>query len=428
MIFNLKIRLNKMDYSDLKSRSNLAAIEGKVYDLNKFSDVHPGGKDILLYVGRNATPHFHMHHPHMKPEELALKLKKYYVCEYKETNEDCGDIYYYDSPFAVDLLKSTAEYFKTHDKYASWWGLFKVALIVSMYFYTTYRFVVAPSYTLAIIYGIANYFLSLCVMHTANHGGFSKYPLVNTLLGLSMNLLLSDRVWWMKGHHVNHHAYVSDYKCDPDESNVEPVLITNPHSTIKRHKIFKVTQLVNFLIVISLFPILQFFNIENFTLKRYPGTPVTSLMRNQLPITILIKLLTIAMYIKFFMTTGFVTGIKYILIFSYIATFLSVAPFELSHHFEGNKKNMDRSQKRDWYKEQIESSCDYGGSISNCLSGGLSSQTVHHIFPRVDQDHYPALRKIMMEVCRRHNVRYTHFPNIIYNIISTVKYVMSLDK
>jgi len=99
-----------MDYSTLKLSSDFAAIEGKVYDLRKFSKFHPGGTDILLYVGRNATPHFHMHHPHMSPAILHAKLKNYYVGEYKESFEDCADKYYFNSPFAIELLDATRPY------------------------------------------------------------------------------------------------------------------------------------------------------------------------------------------------------------------------------------------------------------------------------------------------------------------------------
>jgi len=416
-----------MDYSTLKLSSDFAAIEGKVYDLRKFSKFHPGGTDILLYVGRNATPHFHMHHPHMSPAILHAKLKSYYVGEYKETFDDCADKYYFNSPFAIELLDATRPYVTKNYTYGNWWSFTKVFLILAWFFTSLYFYTFAPNYFICVSYAVAFYFVSLCVMHTSNHGGFSRYPIVNTLLGYTMNVLGTDRVWWMLGHNVDHHAFVSDYECDRDESNVEPVLKTNPHSLLKLYPWYQKTQVFWFLIALVMFPYVQTADKSGWNLKRHKYPTSNSLLTNELPLVWLSKAFVFWQWYHMFATQPLYLALQYHLLATYLFSFLIVVPFELSHHFEGNPKISDTGKvKRDWYREQIESSCDYGGVLANTLSGGLSCQIVHHIFPRMDHDHYPALREIIKKVCQKHGVCYTHFSGIIENAKSTIRYVNNL--
>ena len=62
-------------------------INGKVYDLTKFLDYHPGGKHILsMNRGRDCTELFFMYHM-ASPKNInsiLSMLDKYYVCDAKK--------------------------------------------------------------------------------------------------------------------------------------------------------------------------------------------------------------------------------------------------------------------------------------------------------------------------------------------------------
>jgi fatty acid desaturase len=62
--------------------------------------------------------------------------------------------------------------------------------------------------------------------------------------------------------------------------------------------------------------------------------------------------------------------------------------FTISHNFEDSKKS---EFSNDWYKNQIESSSTYGGSMAWTLTGGLNYQIEHHLFPRMSHVHYPRI-------------------------------------
>lgn len=69
----------------------------------------------------------------------------------------------------------------------------------------------------------------------------------------------------------------------------------------------------------------------------------------------------------------------------------------------------------EWAKSQVETTLDYGhGSAAAAyLSGALNYQSVHHLFPTVSQYHYPAITPIVMEVARKHGVKFNVVPGFL---------------
>jgi len=66
-----------------------------------------------------------------------------------------------------------------------------------------------------------------------------------------------------------------------------------------------------------------------------------------------------------------------------------------------------------WGPHQVKTSVDYahGDPIATYLSGALNYQTAHHLFPSVSQVYYTEITPIIMDVCKKYNLRYNVFPN-----------------
>jgi len=62
----------------------------------------------------------------------------------------------------------------------------------------------------------------------------------------------------------------------------------------------------------------------------------------------------------------------------------------------------------DWAQLQVETAQDYGhGSwLTAVLTGGLNYQVVHHLFPNISQEHYPAIAPIVKQTCEEFGVKY----------------------
>lgn len=67
--------LSKTEATDIKSRLKWTVIDGVVYDITNYIDMHPGGKKkILRGVGIDSTEIFHKSHPGLKIENTPMAL------------------------------------------------------------------------------------------------------------------------------------------------------------------------------------------------------------------------------------------------------------------------------------------------------------------------------------------------------------------
>ena len=59
-------------------------------------------------------------------------------------------------------------------------------------------------------------------------------------------------------------------------------------------------------------------------------------------------------------------------------------------------------------RHQLATTVDFAPSnlLLSWYLGGLNFQVEHHLFARVCHVHYPALRRIVAETCRAHQVKY----------------------
>lgn len=78
---------------------------------------------------------------------------------------------------------------------------------------------------------------------------------------------------------------------------------------------------------------------------------------------------------------------------------------EGSHTFdEAECKNESKGQ---WYYRQILGSCNFeGGDVMHIMSGHLSCQVEHHLFPDIPSSRYRALSKEVQVICKKYNIPY----------------------
>mmetsp|Transcript_24424 Transcript_24424/g.62340 ORF Transcript_24424/g.62340 Transcript_24424/m.62340 type:complete len:207 (+) Transcript_24424:42-662(+) len=85
--------------------------------------------------------------------------------------------------------------------------------------------------------------------------------------------------------------------------------------------------------------------------------------------------------------------------------------FVVNHEVVGTEGH---STERDWGEYQVISSHDYGigkgeqpswGEWAYCnLSGGLSNQIAHHLYPSTHYSHYPRITRAIREVCKEEGI------------------------
>jgi linoleoyl-CoA desaturase len=68
---------------------------------------------------------------------------------------------------------------------------------------------------------------------------------------------------------------------------------------------------------------------------------------------------------------------------------------------------------RAWAVHQVESTVNFArrSRLAAWLLGGLNFQIEHHLFPKISHAHYPAISRLVEEVCRDFGVRYPEHPS-----------------
>ena len=67
----------------------------------------------------------------------------------------------------------------------------------------------------------------------------------------------------------------------------------------------------------------------------------------------------------------------------------------------------------EWAIHQVKTTANFAprNKLISWFVGGLNYQIEHHLFPKVSHVHYPAIARIVKDVCDKHQVHYNEFQN-----------------
>jgi fatty acid desaturase (delta-4 desaturase) len=103
--------------------------------------------------------------------------------------------------------------------------------------------------------------------------------------------------------------------------------------------------------------------------------------------------------------------------------------FIISHNYVGvHMFNNDAgSHKYDSFLyRQVTSSSNVGGAWLCFINGGLNYQIEHHLFPRIQHNHYPLIAPIVRQFCLDKNIPYVHFPTVWDNMNSCIQHLYDM--
>jgi len=397
---------------------NEIIIEGTVYDLKKFANIHPGGNMALnIFGGNDVTIHYYMLHNHNFLHKNALepyKLREASIEDIKNNDYEINCRIYKDFK---NRVKKAIKY-----PYATLEWYIKAVAIMAIEIYIEYdNILYGLNYTKSILHGIIMAMIGLCIQHDANHGAISKTPWVNYIWGFTQDWIGGSSLLWKHHHVLLHHAYTNNEGNDPDTTG----------TIIRLHKMTNWQQYHRFQTIYTWFllPLLpiswHFKEIYDLIFMYHCGFKISSMARNEANIGLILRCLFIS---RFYILPLYYYNSLHTL--SCIFTTLAVGGFYLginfiiSHNFEGVSykiPNDEKDIKKNWVIQQIESSSTVGGRILGYFHGGLNYQIEHHLFPRISHEHYHILKKITKELCDDNKIKYTYYNNLYDNIVSCYK-------
>ncbi|WP_375000012.1 fatty acid desaturase family protein [Aeromicrobium sp. CTD01-1L150] len=91
-------------------------------------------------------------------------------------------------------------------------------------------------------------------------------------------------------------------------------------------------------------------------------------------------------------------------IWTFLIIFCGHFPAEVQTFAEEDAENENRGQ---WYLRQLLGSANISGTLPfHVMSGNLSHQIEHHLFPDIPARRYPEIAKEIREICERHGLQY----------------------
>eukprot|EP01084_Bolivina_argentea_P250604 419957_1 len=407
--------------------------DDKVYDVTKFIDRHPGGRDMLLLMaGRDLTDLFECYHPFTeKPKEM---LKKFKIGKLKGSSEFAS--FKADSGFYKECREGVNKYFEDNnlDYKSVKAGILHYLLIITMIFscwsivwINPFNFSFILRIILMVTAGSFQGMLLIHTMHDCSHTAFSHKPFIWKLMGrLCLDLVCGCSFdAWLHQHVVGHHVYTNIIEIDPDcpMSKTDDVRRVMPSQ--RWSKLYK----YQYIWLPIAYCIYSFKNrVQDLTqtlLGQYNGAMRvnpefynTESYIRQIVCKSFWFIRAIIVPIFYWNNSFFFEFVPLFLIMELTTGYFLTFNFQVSHvstcvdwpETEKDEKTGKLIVDGEWAKLQVETCVDYGHDSILCRfwSGSLNYQSVHHLFPSVSQYHYPKIAPIIRDVCIKHDVKFNH--------------------
>ncbi len=326
------------------------------------------------------------------------------------------------SSFYPTLKRRVDAYFKENNisKHANAAMVVKSIVLISMYvlpfialLYFTPTFEVALLLWAIMGFGVAG--IGMGVMHDANHGAYSANPMINKMMGHTLNIAGGAVLNWKLQHNVLHHTYTNITHMDDDMED-KLVLKFSPYSEPKPHHRFQFIYAFFFYGILTLYWVLakDFVQYVKFT-----GNGVNKNTKKENALFLLSLIADKAIY--FFVILGIPTlffniplaqSIAGFVLMHFIAGIVMTVVFQLAHSVEGATHplpNASGTIENDWAIHQMETTVDFApdNKLLSWYVGGLNYQVEHHLFPTICHVHYPKIAPIVAATAKEFGVSYT---------------------
>lgn len=260
----------------------------------------------------------------------------------------------------------------------------------------------------AVVLALALVGVGFNIQHDGNHGGFSRFNWINRASGFTLDLIGASSYFWKQKHNINHHTYTNIPHEDADIEVGWFARMCEDHQWywFHRYQQFYLWFLYSFVHLRYIYS-----DYRAFITQRMGGQPIKRPTGGNLVGLIAGKAiyLTIAFVIP--MTQrGWGSVVLGFLAISMMMGIIFSIVFQLAHSVDTveHPSEKDGYLREEWVVHQIRTTSNFGmnSRFLGMALGGLNFQREHHLFPRVSHVHYPALAKLVKEVCVEHNVEY----------------------
>ncbi len=324
--------------------------------------------------------------------------------------------------FFVTLSQRVNGYFKTNkiERTANAEMVFKTAFMFTLYF-LPYALMLSGMFTsglalaaLCVVMGLGKAGIGLSVMHDANHGAYSTKPWINTLMGLSLNVVGGHAFNWKIQHNVLHHTYTNVHEVDEDISP-RGVLRMAPSSQWRpMHKYQHLYAWFFYGLMTFVWIVIK----DYYRLTKYYKEGLLQKQKSSLRKEWIALIVTKVSYFSYtfvipmvLLPVSFWQVLLGFLIMHYVAGFILAIIFQPAHVIEGTEYPLPDDQgnlENNWAIHQLHTTTNFGHKekMFSWYVGGLNYQVEHHLFPNICHVHYREIAKIVQQTTKEFGLPY----------------------
>lgn len=264
---------------------------------------------------------------------------------------------------------------------------------------------------LAVSLGLALSAVGFNIQHDASHGAFSRFPLINRLLAMTLDCLGGSSYVWKWKHNVLHHSYTNIAGHDDDielggMGRLSPDL---PRYKFHRFQHWYLWFLYGFIAVkwqwFDDFRNIAEGKIGSHKIPRPKGWDMAVFVLGKIFFFGMAFVLPMVFH-KWYVVLGvYATA-------SFVQGVVLAVVFQLAHCVDEAKFPMPEPEtgkmEYEWAIHQVLTTVDFArkSKVVGWYTGGLNFQIEHHLFPRISHVHYPAVSRIVEETCQEFGVPY----------------------
>ncbi len=342
--------------------------------------------------------------------------------------------------FSRALRQRVEEYFSTNGKrFTGNFRLYFKSIILILTAVGTYVLLLADivpvwaAILLCVALGLNLASIGFNLMHEGAHGSYSRKRWVNEIMGYSLNALGGNVMIWKQKHNQDHHTYTNIQGHDSD-IDIEPWIRTNQNQKkYWYHRYQHYYWIILYGLTYFIWVFSQDFR-KYFTGKIAEHSEMRRMKWNNHVMFWLSKLTYFFAFLVLpVLLLGFWETVIGYAIISFSCGWVLAVVFQLAHLVEDTSFPMPDPESKvidnEWTIHQLATTANFStrSKIVSWFVGGLNFQIEHHLFPKISHVHYPAVSKLVKEVCHEFNVKYIEHRTVFHALRSHVIYLKSVS-
>lgn len=319
-----------------------------------------------------------------------------------------------------------------------WQMYLKTAILLTAFFGTYITLLaVAPAWyvaiPLSIVIGLVAAAIGFNIQHDGGHNAYSERPWINKLASVALDMIGGSSYHWHWKHGVYHHTYVN---IDGHDTDVEVGLLGRlcPHQPrlgFHRWQHLYLWPLYGMLAIkwqlYDDFHDLAVGRIGKHKVRRPRGWDLALFIAGKvvaltlafgIPMLLFPVWKVLVCYAAAMITMGMVMAVVF-----QLAHVVEEAAFPLPIEDTNKMENA-------WAVHQIQTTVNFARNSKVCswLLGGLNFQIEHHLFPKICHINYPAMSKVVKQVCEEFKVKYHEHASFVAGVVSHYRFLREMGR